>query len=158
MSSLFLINILLALAWGAISGSFSELNLMFGFVLGMISLFLIREQVGTLSYLFRTKRVISLIWLFLYELVLSAYRVAKIAIQPKINVRPGFFAYELQTDRDHEITLLANLITLTPGTLSVDVTSDKKYLHIHAIDIDDVEAMRADIKNGFERKIMEALR
>ncbi|HAT86993.1 MAG TPA: Na+/H+ antiporter subunit E [Rhizobiales bacterium] len=158
MSSLFLINILLALVWGAISGSFSELNLLFGFVLGMIALFLIREQVGTLSYLSRVYKVISLIWLFLYELVLSAVRVAKIAMQPKLNIRPGFFIYELKTDRDAEITLLANLITLTPGTLSVDVSDDKKRLFIHAIDIDDIEAMRVDIEQGFERKIMEALR
>ncbi|SNZ07085.1 Na+/H+ antiporter subunit E [Cohaesibacter gelatinilyticus] len=158
MSSLFLINILLALVWGAISGSFSELNLLFGFVLGMIALFLIREQVGTLSYLSRVYKVISLIWLFLYELVLSAVRVAKIAMQPKLNIRPGFFIYELKTDRDAEITLLANLITLTPGTLSVDVSDDKKRLFIHAIDIEDIEAMRVDIEQGFERKIMEALR
>jgi multicomponent Na+:H+ antiporter subunit E len=102
--------------------------------------------------------VISLIWLFLYELVLSAVRVAKIAMQPKLNIRPGFFIYELKTDRDAEITLLANLITLTPGTLSVDVSDDKKRLFIHAIDIDDIEAMRVDIEQGFERKIMEALR
>lgn len=158
MSSLFLINILLALVWGAISGSFTELNLIFGFCLGMIALFLIREQVGTLSYLARIKRVVALILLFLYELVLSALRVAKIAMMPKLDIRPGFFAYELKTDRDHEITLLANLITLTPGTLSVDVSDDKKKLFIHAIDIRDVEALREDIEKGFERKIMEALR
>lgn len=158
MSSLFLINILLALVWGAISGSFSELNLLFGFILGMITLFLIREQVGTLSYLSRGYRVVSLIWLFLYELVLSAVRVAKIALRPQLNIRPGFFVYELKTDRDAEITLLANLITLTPGTLSVDVSDDKKRLFIHAIDIEDIDAMRDDIEQGFERKIMEALR
>ncbi|MCV6546088.1 MAG: Na+/H+ antiporter subunit E [Cohaesibacter sp.] len=158
MSSLFLINILLALIWGAISGSFSELNLIFGFVLGMIALFLIREQVGTLSYLTRATRVVSLIWLFLYELVLSAVKVARIAMRPKLDIKPGFFVYELKTDRDFEISLLANLITLTPGTLSVDVSDDKTKLYIHAIDIDDVEAMRADIEEGFERKIMEAMR
>lgn len=155
---LFLANILLALAWGAVSGSFSELNLMFGFLLGMIVLFLIREQVGTLSYLGRARRVISLMLLFLSELVLSAWKVAKIVIQPSIDIKPGFFAYELKTDRDFEITLLANLITLTPGTLSVDVSEDKKILYVHAIDIDDIEAMREDIETGFEAKIMEAFR
>lgn len=155
---LFLANILLALAWGAVSGSFSELNLLFGFLLGMIVLFLIREQVGTLSYLGRARRVISLMLLFLSELVLSAWKVAKIVIQPTIDIKPGFFAYELKTDRDFEITLLANLITLTPGTLSVDVSEDKKILYVHAIDIDDIEAMREDIETGFEAKIMEAFR
>ena len=158
MSSVFLVNILLALAWGAVSGSFSELNLIFGFVLGMLVLFLVREQIGTLSYISRAKRVISLMALFFYELVLSSIKVAKIAIKPSLKIEPGFFSYELKTDQDAEITLLANLITLTPGTMSVDVSKDKKTLYIHALNIDDVEAMREDIATGFERKIMEAFR
>ncbi len=158
MSSLFLANILLALAWALVSGSFSELNLMFGFVLGMIVLFLIREQVGTLSYLTRGRKILSLAMLFFVELVQSAWKVAKIVVSPTIDIKPGFFAYHLKTDRDFEITMLANLITLTPGTLSVDVSDDKKVLYVHAVHIDDVDAMRADIEGGFERKIMEAFR
>ena len=81
-----------------------------------------------------------------------------LAFSPKLDLKPGFFAYELQTDRDMEITLLAGLITLTPGTLSVDVSDDKKYLFIHGVMIDDLMAIRSDIANGFERKVMEALR
>ncbi|PLW76984.1 Na+/H+ antiporter subunit E [Cohaesibacter celericrescens] len=158
MNNLFLVNILLALIWAAVSGSFSEPNLLFGFVLGMIVLFVIREQVGTMSYLFRAKRILSLIGLFLVELAKSAIKVAKLAVSRNLNLKPGFFAYHLNTDRDFEITILANLITLTPGTLSVDVSEDKKILYVHAVTIDDVEKMRADIANGFERKIMEAFR
>ena len=158
MNSLFLINILFALAWAAVSGSFSEINLIFGFVLGMLVLFLIRERVGTFSYLARAKRVLSLILLFLLELLKSALKVAKLAVSPDMGLKPGIFAYELKTDRDFEITMLANLITLTPGTLSVDVSADKKTLFVHAITFDDVEEMREDIANGFERKIMEAFR
>ena len=158
MKNLFLVNILLALVWAAVSGSFSEPNLLFGFVLGMIVLFIIREQVGTMSYLFRARRIWSLILLFLVELAKSAIKVAKLAVSRDLNLKPGFFAYHLKTDRDFEITILANLITLTPGTLSVDVSEDKKILYVHAVTIDDVEEMRADIANGFERKIMEAFR
>ena len=60
--------------------------------------------------------------------------------------------------KDAEITLLANLITLTPGTLSVDVSDDRKYLYVHSIDCSDVEALIDDIRNGFERKILEVFR
>ena len=55
-----------------------------------------------------------------------------------------------------QITLLANMITLTPGTLTVDVTEDRSALIVHAIDCPDVEAACADIRNGFERLIREA--
>ena len=158
MKNLFLANILLALSWGAVSGSYTIVNLLFGFVLGMIILFIIREQAGTLSYLSRARRVTSLILLFLVELAKSAAKVAKLAVSRNLVLKPGFFAYDLKTDRDIEITILANLITLTPGTLSVDVSDDKKKLYVHAVTIDDVEDMRDDIANGFERKIMEAFR
>lgn len=156
--NLYLNNILLALAWAAVTGSFSLANLLFGFVLGALVLYLIREQAGSLGYFRRAGRVLSLALLFAYELVLSAWRVAVLVMSPKMDLKPGIFAYPLKVDRDFEITLLANLITLTPGTLSVDVSEDRRILYVHAIDCSDPEQTRRDIANGFERKIIEAFR
>ncbi|NBN62927.1 Na+/H+ antiporter subunit E [Microvirga tunisiensis] len=158
MTGLFLINILLALSWAAVTGSFSVVNLCFGFVLGSGVLYMIREQIGGVAYFQRTGRVISLILLFLKELALSAWRVAQMVVRPRIEIAPGIVAYPLTVDRDFEIALLANLITLTPGTLSVDVSADRKTLYVHCIDVPDPEGTIADIRNGFERKIMEAFR
>lgn len=158
MTSLFLINILMALAWGAVTGNFSEINLVFGFLLGSGALYLIREQVGTSAYFDRIIKGIGLAALFVYELVLSAWRVAKIVLRPKIELQPGIIAYPLTVDRDFEITMLANLITLTPGTLSVDVSEDRKTLYVHCIDVPDPEETISEIKNGFERKILEVFR
>ncbi|WP_417769389.1 Na+/H+ antiporter subunit E [Stappia sp.] len=158
MTSLFLINILLALAWGAVTGSFAEANLLFGFLLGTFGLYIIREQVGTGRYTRRLWQIISLALLFVYELLLSALRVAVIVLRPKIDLKPGIIAYPLTVDRDFEITMLANLITLTPGTLSVDVSEDRKTLYVHCIDVPDKQSTIDDIKNGFERKILEVFR
>ena len=156
--SLLLINLLLAMAWVAMTGSTSVLNFFFGFALGVLALWLIREQIGTGTYVARVYRITSLALLFLYELVLSAVRVAQMVLSPRLDLKPSIVAYELQVDRDFEITLLANLITLTPGTLSVDVSDDRKFLFVHAIDGADAEALKTDIAQGFERKIMEAFR
>ena len=155
---LFLFNVLLALAWAAVTGSFTELNLVFGFLLGAFALWLIREQLGTVGYLERGGRVISLALLFLYELAMSAINVLILVSKPKMDVKPGIIAYPLRVDRDFEITLLANLITLTPGTLTVDVSHDRRCLYVHAVDASDPEGTRQDIADGFERKIMEAFR
>ena len=155
---LFLVNVLFAIAWSFVTGSFAMINLVFGFVLGAAALYLIREQVGSVGYFSRFRRVVSLALLFLYELILSAWKVAKLVLSPKMDINPGIFAYPLVVDRDFEITLLANLITLTPGTLSVDVSEDQRTLYVHAIDCRDPEQTRRDIAEGFERKIMEAFR
>jgi len=156
--TLYLINILFAVLWAAVTGSFTLINIVFGFILGALALFIIREQVGTQAYFSRSYKILSLGALFLYELVLSAVRVATLVLSPKMDINPGIFAYPLTVDRDFEITLLANLITLTPGTLSVDVSEDRKTLYVHGIDVPDVDAAIADIRDGFERKILEAFR
>lgn len=153
---LFPVNLLLAFAWAAVTGSFSFVNLLFGFALGALGLWLIRDRVGTVAYFNRARRVVGLAALFFYELVISSVRVAWIVIHPRMPIRPGIIAYPLQVTRDTEITLLANLITLTPGTLSVDVSEDRRFLYIHAIDVPDAEALKRDIASGFERKIIEA--
>lgn len=159
MNGLFLFNVLLALAWGAITGNFSVVNLAFGFALGLGALYLIREQVGTASYFRKGMRVANLALTFVYELILSAWRVAKIVMKPgKIVLQPGIIAYPLTVDRDFEITMLANLITLTPGTLSVEVSDDRKTLYVHCIDVPDPQETIDSIKNTFERKILEAFR
>lgn len=156
--TLYLMNILLALTWAAVTGSFTLANIVFGFVLASAALYLIRGQVGSLGYFRRAGRIVSLTLLFLYELMMSAWKVAVLVMTPKMDLKPGIFAYPLRVDRDFEITLLANLITLTPGTLSVDVSEDRRFLYVHAIDCSDADQTRRDIADGFERKIMEAFR
>src|SRR5690606_25257724 len=98
----------------------------------------------------RAIRVAALALLFVQELILSALRVAALVLRPRLDLRPALIAFPLTATRDVEITLLANLITLTPGTLSVDVSADRRYLMIHAIDVADREALVRSIREGFE--------
>lgn len=149
---------LLALAWILLSGSFTIPNLVLGFLLGWAALYLIREQVARSRTITPTWHVFPLMLLFAKELVLSAWKVAVLVLTPRMAPKPGIFAYPLTVDRDFEIVLLANLITLTPGTLSVDVSADRRTLFVHAIDCADPQSAIEDIRNGFERKIMKAFR
>ncbi|OXS99466.1 Na+/H+ antiporter subunit E [Notoacmeibacter marinus] len=151
-----LMNILLALAWAAVTGSFTLANLIFGFVLGALVMYFIREQVGSLGYFRRLWRIGTLMLVFLRELLFSAWRVAALVLTPRLDVQPGIFAYPLRVRSDMQITLLANMITLTPGTLSVDISEDHSTLWVHALDCSDPEATRQDIARMFERRIMEA--
>ena len=154
--NLFLLNLILALVWGAVTASFSPENLVFGFILGFFSLWLVRHQFNPQNFN-RPIRIAKLAWLFLVELFLSAFRVAAYTVSPRFRFRPAIIAVPLDVTSDVEIMLLANLISLTPGTLSVDVSTDRSTLYVHAMDVGDPEALRREIKDGFERRILEAL-
>ncbi len=81
-------------------------------------------------------------------------------LAPASYVCPGVIAIPLDARTDAEITLLANLITLTPGSVSLDLSEDRRVLYVHAMYIDggDVEAYRRSVKDGLERRVLELLR
>lgn len=103
-------------------------------------------------------RWLSLLGFFVRELILSALRVAWLAVQPRLKLRPKIVAYPLTVTSDAQITLLANMITLTPGTLSLDVSDDRRTLLVHAIDAESDEAVIGHIAAGFETRVLRVLR
>ncbi|WP_436010096.1 Na+/H+ antiporter subunit E [Rhizobium sp. LjRoot254] len=104
----------------------------------------------------RAFRILKLFLVFLREFALSVFRVARLVLSPRMRFTPCAFRFPLTLTSDFQITLLANLITLTPGTLTVDVTDDRAALIVHAIDCPDPDAARREIAQGFERLIREA--
>src|SRR5690606_24074777 len=95
---------------------------------------------------------------FLWELLKANLRVAYDVLTPSHHMIPAVVAIPLDLESDEEITLLVTLIMLTPGTLGLDVSRDRRTLYIHAMYVHDAEKTRAEIKNGFERRVMELLR
>lgn len=156
MNGIFL-GVVLALIWAGITGNFSGLNLLFGGVIGGGAILLLRyslQQRGTLG---RAGKAISLCLFFLVDLMMSALRVALIVLRPDIRsaIRPAIIAVPLTVKSDAEITLLANMITLTPGTLSIDVAEDRSVLFVHALSMKSEAELIDGIKNGFEARIGE---
>jgi multicomponent Na+:H+ antiporter subunit E len=153
-----LVNFLMALTWAAVTGIFSARNLTIGFALGFLILLFADRTTERKSYIGRILKLGAFILFFLWEMLLANIRVAHSVIVPSRTVRPGIIAIPLSAKTDAEITLLANLISLTPGTLSLDVSSDRRTLYLHAMFVDDVDMMRYEIKAGFERRLLEVLR
>lgn len=147
----------LALVWAAITGNFAALNLALGAAIGTATALLLRQWFAQPVALRRMRRILSLALLFLWELLVSAVRVALIVLRPNLraSLRPAIIAFPLTVKSDGEIALLANLITLTPGTLSVDVAEDRSALYVHVLDLVNREALVAEIAGGFERKVRE---
>lgn len=101
--------------------------------------------------------ILKFILIFIYEMLVANIRVAHDVITPGIKARPGVIAVPLDCKSDIEITLFAIVLSLTPGTLALDVSSDKKYLYIHAMFVEDKDRLIANIKNVFENPIVRIL-
>jgi multicomponent Na+:H+ antiporter subunit E len=153
-----LLNFFLAFLWMFFKTSFTPAAFVVGYFWGLVILFVFRSYFPDRFYLHRVWAVIKLFFLFIKELVLSNITVLKLVLQPKVKIKPGIFALPTDLQKDWEIMLLGNLITLTPGTLTVDVSDDNKVLYIHAVHIDDVKDSVDSIKNTFEKAIMEVSR
>lgn len=158
MKNRFLTNIILMVIWVALTGEFSIANYLFGFAFSFFTMRMITTGTGNAKYFKLLPKVIAFIFFFLYELVKANVQVAYEVMTPHHNMTPGIVKIPLDAKTNVEITLLANMITLTPGTLSLDVSDDKKVLYVHSMYITSREKFIASIKNGFEKRILEILR
>lgn len=152
-----LLNLLIAFVWMFLNNSWAANTFIAGYLIGLGLIFLLRRFIPTPSTS-KTMAILALILLFLKELILSNFAVMKLILQPKLTMKPGIIALPTELTRDWEISTLACLITLTPGTVTVDLSLEGDVLYIHAMDIQDAEEVIAQIKNTFEKAILEVSR
>lgn len=157
MNQLFL-NILLALSWILLVGEVTAETFIEGIIVGYIILWISRSALGGTKYFRKIPVTIKFILYFIKELVMANLKVAFDIITPKDYMMPGIIAVPLDVKTDIEITLFANLLTLTPGTLSLDVSADKKILYVHALYVNDADSFRKELKEGLEKRLIEVLR
>lgn len=151
-------NVSLAILWACMTGSLTPANLLVGFVLGYVVLLAAEGRQAIGHALRRVQRVAGLFLFFVWELVLANLRVAWDVVTPGHRMRPGVIAVPLEARTDVEITLLANMVSLTPGTLSLDVSDDRSVLYVHAMYLHDRDRLVRSIRGGFERRLLEVLR
>ncbi len=154
-----MLNLILALVWAALLGGFGAANIVSGLLVGYVLLWVVtRGLPGHASYFGKVPRLITFTVFYLWELLKSNAIIAYDVLTPTHHMKPGVVAIPLEAKTDLEITVLANLITMTPGTLSLDVSPDRSTLFVHAMYIDDPETLRHEIKENFERRVLALLR
>lgn len=153
-----LLNLSLAFTWMFLKNSYQPIDFFIGYVTGLIIIFIFRRFFDSRFYMGRIIAIIHLLLVFIKEVLLSNIAVLKIVLKPKLDMKPGIFALPIDLKKDWEIYILSSLITLTPGTLVMKVSNDRKILYIHAMDTPDIEESISGIKNGFERLIKEVSR
>lgn len=149
------VNGIIAFMWMFLMESYTFISFVTGFIIGALLLLVLHRLFPGTYYLYRVYKIIVLILIFIRELILSNLSIVKMVYTPKLEFEPGIFSYPTDLKKDWEITLLANLITLTPGTLTVAISHDQSQLFIHAMHIETTEDSIRDIKNTFEKAIME---
>lgn len=148
----------LSLVWVGLTGEVTPANLLIGALLGYFVLHFAQDTMGFGPPLRRIRRAIGLAGFFVWELILASVRVAYDVVTPTHHMAPAVVGIPLDARTDIEITTLATLVSLTPGTLSLDVSDDRKTLFIHAMYVHDRDRLVRSIKDGFERRVLEVLR
>lgn len=150
-----LLSAVLAAVWLLLVNSIAPGQIVLGLVLGAaIPLFTdafwpdrprIRRPLVLLRY----------IAVVLYDIVIANLQVARLILGPKDRLRPAFVRVPLALTSDLAISLFANTISLTPGTVSSRVASDRSHLVVHVLDVDDVDALVRTVKARYERPLKE---
>ncbi len=149
-----LASLLLALAWAALQGEISLLNLGVGYVCGFVILALLASG-GVLPAHFasRTGHAVMFAGFLVWELLRANVTVAADVLRPRNRLRPAVVAVPLSLTTDREILVLSMLINITPGSVTVDLSDDRRTLYVHVMHMTSPEATRRGIKDGFERRV-----
>lgn len=160
MRAQLLLNVMIAFLWMLL---IDEDELKFttffaGFLVGIGIIFILHRFFGHQFYLKRLFACFKLFFIFNSELVQSSILVLRQILSPKLKIRPGIFRYETVLESDLEITMISLLLTLTPGSVVMEVMPEGNVLFVHAMDVENERnAILNQLKN-FEKAIMEVTR
>lgn len=155
MNRLLIINLFISLLWPTLNGEYSVGALFTGFLLGFAVLSIVRRSYGKYFY-YAGGFLVYVLYAILQSNLKLAVLVLRTIFTPGMHLRPGIVAVPLDIADPFERTLLASVITLTPGTLSVDLgrQNGKDVLFVHAVDLPHPNLLREEIKRNFEKRIL----
>jgi multicomponent Na+:H+ antiporter subunit E len=153
-----LMNLFIGIIWMFLQDDWSVLTFFSGYLFGVLVLFILRRYLPTKFYIVTLMAIVQLFFVFIYELFTSSISVILQVIRPRLNVTPGIFTLDTDLEGDLEITLLALLLCLTPGSVVVEVSSNSKKFYIHGLDLPESSASVLKSKQKFEKAIKKVTR
>ncbi|MCG7343100.1 Na+/H+ antiporter subunit E [Sporosarcina sp. ACRSL] len=160
MPAQLLLNLFIAFLWMMLidEDEFRFTTFIAGFLVGIGIVFFLHRFFGRQFYLRRLYSSFKLLLIFIRELTQSTIVVLGQILSPKLKIKPGIFKYETVLESDVEVTMLSLLLTLTPGSVVMEVAPEGDTLYIHAMDVEQSrEGLIKQLKN-FEKAIMEVTR
>lgn len=156
--NLFLLNLFLALLWCALSSSFALADLVVGLLFGSLVIVLGQRGLGQRSsYVRSLLTLLGFLWFAVTEIVLANVALGRVLMQREMPLNPAVVAIPLVPQSPGAITTLANLITLTPGTITLDVSPDGSEIFVHNLTLGDEQEFVDQIK-AYERRVLRVFR
>ena len=146
----------IAMIWLFMRGDASPGNFFVGLILAFALILFLRRTYQQERAFRRWGDITRFIVHFAWEVIVANIQVLRIVLSPRLHIRPGIIAYKTECKTPLSITSLANSITLTPGTLSVDISNDDSIIFVHTLDIDDSDNVRESIRRGLEEPVKGA--
>ncbi|WP_409276273.1 Na+/H+ antiporter subunit E [Neobacillus sp. SCS-31] len=153
-----LTNLFIAILWSGLQDDWSALTFISGYFVGIIVLFLMRRFLPENFYIITLLNIIKLAAVFIQELFSSSYMVIRHVFKPKLAITPGTLTLETDLESDIEVTLLALLLTLTPGSVVIKVSDDKRKFFVHVLDTSDSNEAILKSQKRFENSIKRVTR
>ena len=158
MIGLLLLNLILALIWTALQGELDVINFVSGLVVSTAVICIFRRMFFRALYFRKVALGVTLALVFLRELIKSNIAVLRVVLSRRLQIRSGVIAVPTELTNDLALTMLANMITLTPGTLTLDISHDRRYLFVHTLNLTDPEDVKQEIRNALEVYLQELSR
>ena len=151
-----LLTLILTVVWTLLQNQVSAGMVVFGLILGIIIPRITAPWWPDSPSKFHMGRMISYCLMVLWDIMVANVEVAWIVVtRPNSKLRPAWVVVPLDLRQPEAITILAGTITLTPGTVSADLSDGGRSLLVHALDTDNPDAIRDEIKHRYERRLKE---
>ncbi|GGJ88998.1 Na+/H+ antiporter subunit E [Pseudomonas matsuisoli] len=150
-----LLTLFLTVVWVLLTNSLSVGSWLMGAFLGWGIPLLCQDFLLKTPRLRRPALLLRYMLVVLYDIVAANLNVARLVLGPPKNLRPAFVEVPMEIEDEFVLTLLACVVSLTPGTVSSGLSADHKTLLLHGLDVDDSEQMIAQVKNRYEAPLME---
>lgn len=149
------LSLFLFVAWLLLAAELSAAHILLALILASVIPFLCRSFLYGIPSLRNPSAAARLLLLVTYDIVLANIAVARLILGPPGRLKPIFVEVPLELTQPMSISLLASIITMTPGTVSADLSEGNRTLLVHALDCDDPAGLVAEIKQRYEKPLLE---
>ncbi|MCH7314960.1 Na+/H+ antiporter subunit E [Acinetobacter sp. ANC 3882] len=148
------VSFLIFLSWLMLAHSLDATDILAALILAVVIARLVSPFIARTPHIHWVP-AIKLVFVVLWDIVVSNFRVAKMVLGPMEKLHPKWYRVPLETEHEQVNTLLAMIITTTPGTVSAGIDQERGDILVHALSSDDTELDIQEIKTRYERPLIE---